>query len=165
MMHVEDCQTGTDAISGRVSDALHWLSGAAISFARGVNDTPKIAGVLLVAWSAHVEIDYALIAIAMALGGVLGAARVAETLSKKITPMATREAVVSGGASSVGLASTFTLPVSTTHVTSGSIFGIGLLRLRQADWGRVRDIVLSWVATLPMGAILAVVFYWLLSYS
>lgn len=77
--------------AGTVLIAAHWLPGAGISFARGVNDTPKIAGVLLVAWSAHVEIDYALVAIAMVLGGVLGAVRVAQTMSQKITPTVKRK--------------------------------------------------------------------------
>ena len=52
--------------------------------------------------------------------------------------------------------------MSTTHVTSGGLFGIGLLRRREADWKQVRDIALSWVATLPIGAVLAVMFYQLL---
>lgn len=65
-----DCRAGSEVVRLSISDALHWLPGAGISFARGVNDTPKIAGVLLVAWSAQVEIDYALVAIAMVLGGV-----------------------------------------------------------------------------------------------
>lgn len=59
----------------------------------------------------------------------------------------------------VALASPLGLPVSTTHVTSGGIFGIGLLRRHKADWNKVRDILLSWVATLPLGAVLAVLVY------
>src|SRR5713101_4844718 len=43
-----ECQTGAEAVRFSVTDGLHWLSGAAISFARGLNDTPKIAAVLLV---------------------------------------------------------------------------------------------------------------------
>ncbi len=62
----------------------------------------------------------------------------------------------------VTLATPLALPVSTTHVTSGSLFGIGLLRRREANWRQVRDILLSWVATLPIGAALAVLFYQLL---
>ena len=161
----EVCQTGIELVRWRIGDALHWLSGAAISFARGLNDTPKIAAVLLVAWTLASRTDYILVAITMALGGVLGAARVAQTMSKEITPMATQEAVVANwvSASLVTLASGFALPVSTTHVTSGSIFGLGLLRRKEADWHRVRDVVLSWLATLPTGAALAVVSYWLLA--
>jgi len=162
-----DCETSAEAGRFSISDALHWLSGAAISFARGVNDTPKIAAVLLVlpvAGAGSGQVNYLLVALAMAAGGLLGAARVARTMSRKITPMAMPEAVGANlvAATLVTLASRFALPVSTTHVTSGGLFGIGLLRRKQADWRRVRDIVLSWLGTLPLGAALASAFYWLL---
>lgn len=160
-----ECHTGAETVRGSVSDTLHWLSGAGISFARGLNDTPKIAAVLLVAAASATQLDYGLVAVAMALGGALGAARVAQTMSKQITPMAAEQAVTANlvAATLVTLASRFALPVSTTHVTSGGIFGVGLLRRGEADWGRVRDILLSWVATLPLGAGLAFVFYRLLA--
>jgi PiT family inorganic phosphate transporter len=159
----EECQTGSEVIRFTLSDALHWFSAAAISFARGLNDTPKIA-TLLVAAAGAVKLNYGVVASAMAVGGALGAARVAQTMSKQVTPMANREAVTANlvAGSLILLASGVALPVSTTHVTSGSIFGIGLLRRREADWGRVRDIVLSWAATLPLGAALAGAFYWVL---
>ncbi len=161
---MSECKTGVETVRFNIADGLHWFSGAAISFARGLNDTPKITAVLLVAAAGAVELDYFLVALAMAVGGLLGAARVARTMSKKITPMATPEAVSANlvAAALVTLATPLALPVSTTHVTSGGIFGIGLLRRKEADWRRVRDIILSWVATLPMGAMLAVAFYWLL---
>jgi len=110
------------------------------------------------------QANYVLVVLAMAVGGALGAARVAQTLSRRITPMATREAVTANlvAAALVTLASGYALPVSTTHVTSGSIFGIGLLRRQEADWRCVRDILLSWVATLPLGAALAALSYWLM---
>ena len=162
-----DCETGAEAARFRISDALHWLSGAAISFARGMNDTPKIAAVLLVlpaAGTAGAKWNYLLVALAMATGGLVGAARVARTMSQKITPMARPEAVGANvvAAALVTLASCLALPVSTTHVTSGGLFGIGLLRRKEADWRRVRDIVLSWVGALPLSAALACEFYWLL---
>lgn len=162
---LEECQTGAEVIRVGVGDALHWLSAAAISFARGLNDTPKIAALLLVASAAGARFHFGMVAVAMALGGILGATRVARTLSHKITPMATEEAVPANlvAAGLVTLASFWALPVSTTHVTSGSIFGIGLLRRHEADWRRVRDILLSWVATLPLGALLAAIFYALLA--
>lgn len=161
----EECETGTEVARLTMSDALHWLSGAAISFARGVNDTPKIAALLLVAAAGAVQLNYTLVGVAMAVGGILGAASVARTMSKKITPMATREAVTANlvAASLILAASKFALPVSTTHVTSGAIFGIGMLRRQEADWRRVRDVLLSWVGTLPMGAALAGLMYWILS--
>jgi PiT family inorganic phosphate transporter len=159
-----ECQAGEEVIRWSLTDALHWLSAAAISFARGLNDTPKIVAVLLVASAASLKMEFALVALAMALGGMLGAARVAQTMSKKIAPMAMPEATGANlvAAAVVTLASGWALPVSTTHVTSGSLFGIALLRRKQADWRRVRDILLSWLATLPLAAGAAVLFYWLL---
>ncbi len=156
-----ECRTGAELTRWSVSDALHWLSGAAISFARGLNDTPKIAAVLLLLFAGAAKMDYAMVALAMALGGALGAARVANTMSKQITPMATPEAVGANLVSAilVMLASRLALPVSTTHVTSGGIFGIGLLRRAEANWRRVGDILFSWVGTLPLGAALALIFY------
>ncbi len=161
----ERCHTGTETIRMRPGDALHWLSAASISFARGLNDTPKIAALLLTALAGAAQFNYFLVAVAIALGGVFFAARVAETMSKKITPMATGEAVAANltAASLVLLASAWALPVSTTHVTSGGIFGIGLLRRGEADWRRMRDILLSWVATLPLGAGTAAALYWWLA--
>jgi PiT family inorganic phosphate transporter len=159
-----ECNTGAEVVRGSVMDILHWLSAAGISFARGLNDTPKIAAVLLVAASAAVKLEYALVAVAMAMGGMLGAARVAQTMSKQITPMATEEAVGANlvAASLVTLASFFALPVSTTHVTSGSIFGIGWRRRHEADWKRVGNILLSWAGTLPLGAALGGILYLML---
>jgi PiT family inorganic phosphate transporter len=86
-------------------------------------------------------------------------------MSKKITPMATEQAVAANlvSATLVTAASFWAMPVSTTHVTSGSIFGIGLLHRGEADWGRVGEILLSWAGTLPVAALLAAACYWLLA--
>ena len=160
-----ECQTGEEVLRVSLTDALHWLSGAAISFARGLNDTPKITAVLLILpVAAGIKTNYLLVALVMATGGLLGAARVAKTMSKQITPMAAPEAVSANlvAAMLVTLASRLALPVSTTHVTSGGLFGIGLLRRKEADWHRVRDILLAWLGTLPVGAALAVLLYRLL---
>jgi inorganic phosphate transporter, PiT family len=154
-----ECDTGAVRLS--LADGVHWLSGAAISFARGLNDTPKIVAMLLVAAAASIKLDYLFVALVIAIGGTLGAVRIAHTLSKRITPMLAREAVAPNlvAAALVTLASPFALPVSTTHVTSGGIFGIGLFRRHEADWSTVRDILLAWVATLPLGAVLASLIY------
>jgi PiT family inorganic phosphate transporter len=158
------CETGTEIARLSLADMMHWFSSAAMSFARGLNDTPKIVAILLVAAAASVELNYFYVGLAIAVGGALGAVRVAQTMSRKITPMSAPEAVTANLVASmlVILASPLGLPVSTTHVTSGGIFGIGLLRRREADWSKVRDILLSWVATLPLGAFLALLLYKLL---
>jgi len=160
-----ECHTGAEIVRLKPVDAMHWLSAAGISFARGLNDTPKIAALLLVATSGAARANYFLVGAAIAIGGALGAARIADTLSKKITPMASDEAVTANMTTAflVLLASFWALPVSTTHVTSGGIFGIGLLRRKEADWRRVREILLSWLGTLPLGAALAAGLYWVVA--
>lgn len=161
-----DCETPATVAKWSISDTLHWFSGAAISFARGLNDTPKIAAALFVIPLAHSltpQRNIVLIGIVMALGGLLGASRVARTLSKKITPMPAADATGANlvAAALVGLASPLALPISTTHVTTGGIFGIGLRRHRETDWRRVREILLAWVGTLPLGASLGALCYFL----
>lgn len=159
-----ECQSGVEIAKFSIAGGIHWFSAAAISFARGLNDTPKLVAVLLVAAAYNARLNYLVVAAAVAIGGVLGATRIAHTLSKRITPMAAREAVTASlvAAALVTLASPFALPVSTTHVTSGGIFGIGLLRKAEADWGKVREILLAWLATLPLGAALAALTFLLL---
>ena len=68
-------------------DAAHFLSAGVVSFARGLNDTPKMAALLLVVQAFDIRWGLVLVAVAIALGGVLNARRVAETMSHKITAM------------------------------------------------------------------------------
>jgi len=61
------------------------------------------------------------------------------------------------------ISATMGLPVSTTHVSSSAIIGIGLLKgLRAVRWATVRDMVLAWIVTLPAAGILACLAYLLL---
>ena len=71
----------------KLLDKAHFLSAGLVSFARGLNDTPKIAALLLVVSALRIQWGVAIIGIAIALGGLLNARKVAETMSKKITPM------------------------------------------------------------------------------
>lgn len=148
-------------------DVVHTLSGAAVCFARGVNDTPKIAALLLatggVAASGGVSVSWrlGLVALAMAAGGLLQARKVAETMSHRITDLNTGQGLTSNlvTAALVLGASRFGVPVSTTHVSCGSIFGIGIAS-GAARWRTIGQIVLTWVTTLPLGAALGALLFW-----
>jgi PiT family inorganic phosphate transporter len=142
-------------------DALHFLSGGATSFARGLNDTPKIAALLLVVDGFDIRWGIALVAVAMALGGLLDARRVGKTLAKKITGMNPGEGFAGKLATAllVTTANWNPLPVSTTHVSVGSLAGIGIVT-RRAHWLGIGQIVLSWLVTLPCAAALAAVAAW-----
>jgi PiT family inorganic phosphate transporter len=135
---------------------LHFLSAATTCFARAVNDTPKLAALLLAAKATGVEVSFWIIAAAMAIGGLLNGRRVAETMSKKIVPLAHEQGLVANLVTSslVLSASSFGLPVSTTHVSVGSISGTGFVT-GKLDHGELGKIVLSWVVTLPLAALLA----------
>ncbi len=68
-------------------------------------------------------------------------------------------AVAIGAGSTVGIATLVGFPISTTHVSVGSLFGVGLVT-GQANPGVVISIVLAWVITLPCAAFLAGIAYW-----
>lgn len=140
-------------------DSLHWLSSAAASFARGLNDAPKILALGAVAGGGAA---YALVAAAMGVGSLVGGLRVTETLAQKVTPMNPTEGFAANLITSllVGAASVFGLPVSTTHVSSGAILGIGIRTGgRGVRWDTMRHMLLAWLVTLPVAALLAVVAY------
>lgn len=149
------------AVSGRgAAGAIHWATSGLIGFARGWNDTPKIVALALVALpaSSGSHAAFAVVALAMALGGLLSGRRVLATLAQKITPLPLGESLAASGVSSllVALASWRGLPVSTTHVTTGGILGAGMARsARDVRWHVVRDVALAWVVTIPAAALVA----------
>jgi PiT family inorganic phosphate transporter len=148
--------------SQKVMDGLHFLSAGVVSFARGLNDTPKIAAMLLAIRALDIRLGMVALAVAMAIGGLLSAARVAETMSVRITPMNHGQGFAANLTTGilVILASLFGLPVSTTHVSVGALVGIGLTR-REANTGVLRGIALSWLLTLPCAALCAAIVWWL----
>ena len=143
---------------------IHSLSGIAVCFARAVNDTPKIAALLLAAGAAGVNWKLGLVAAAMAIGGLLNSRKVAETMSKRITDLNPGQGLTGNlvTAALVLGASRLGVPVSTTHVSCGAIFGIGMVS-RTARWKTIAQILATWMTTLPMGAVLGAAIYWSLT--
>lgn len=139
-------------------DAAHIASAVCICFARGVNDTPKLAALLMTAQAIGVRAASVAITVAMVLGGLIFARRVAQTMSLGIAPLDHSRGLSANlvTAGLVLLASKFGLPVSTTHISVGSIVGVGLGG-RAINWQTTRSILLSWVGTLPLAATAAFV--------
>jgi PiT family inorganic phosphate transporter len=148
--------------SQQIMDAAHFLSAGTVSFARGLNDTPKIVALLLLWKTLDIRWGFAAVATIMAVGGLLNARKVAETMSKKITTMNHGQGFTANLTTAilVVLASLLGLPVSTTHVSVGSLFGIGLTT-GKANVPMISAIVLSWIVTLPCAAIAAGATHWL----
>ncbi|MFZ3285648.1 MAG: inorganic phosphate transporter [Telluria sp.] len=140
----------------RILDRMHVLSAALICFARGVNDTPKLAALLVAAQVVKVQSSVLLIAVAMAAGGLLLARRVAETMSQRLNRMDHAQGVAANliTAALVIMASQLSLPVSTTHVSVGSIAGVGA-SADTLDRNTLLQVLLSWVATMPLAAMIS----------
>lgn len=140
--------------AGPALDAAHYLSAGVVGFARGLNDTPKIAALLLAGEALPPPVTIAMVAATMLAGGVVAARRVAHTMSHRITAMNAGQGftanIVTGlvvvGASRAGL------PVSTTHVSAGALFGIGAVT-GGARWRTIGEMVLAWIVTLPVAAV------------
>jgi len=145
-------------------DIGHYISAGMVSFARGLNDTPKIVALMIAIPTLSIEYGMIAVALGMAIGGLLNARRIADTMGKKITPMSHGQGFAANLVTSfmVIFASRLGVPVSTTHCSVGSLFGIGLIT-RKADKRVVSKILLSWLLTLPVAAFLSAITYWLLN--
>ncbi len=140
----------------KILDIFHFLSAGVVSFARGLNDTPKIMGILIVVQLLDVQISMLSIAVAMALGGILSAKKVAHVMSNDITYLNHGQGFTANLVTGVLVlfASKFGMPVSTTHVSVSALFGIGMVN-KKANYDVIGKILLSWLITLPLGAVLA----------
>jgi PiT family inorganic phosphate transporter len=143
----------TSKPAGVMSKPMHILSGSAVCFSRAVNDTPKIASIALLGGAAgmsHISV-YAAIAVVMTLGGMLFVKRIAEVMCCEITEMNSAEGLTGNLVTAflVIIASKMGLAVSTTHVSVGALFGIGMEN-GSAHKKKIMAIVLSWVLTLPI---------------
>ena len=152
-------------------DSLHWISSGAASFFRGVNDAPKILAVGIAAGTlvGLTNIDlYVLVAGAMGAGSLIAGFRVTRTLAEKVTPIEPGNGFAANLVTAflVAIASRFALPVSTTHVSTGAIVGVGLSRgggdLR---WKTVGEMLLAWVVTLPASGALAALAYEIMRFT
>lgn len=105
---------------------------------------------------------------AIALGTLSGGWRIIHTMGSKITKLVPMGgfAAETAGALTIFVSSHFGIPVSTTHVITGAIVGVGSVRRKRAvRWGVARSIVWAWIFTIPMSAGIAALIYASLRYS
>ena len=158
----------------RVFSVLQVLAACAVAFAHGSNDVANAIGPL--AAVVHVARGAAMAGTAplepwmLMVGGigiVFGLAtwgyRVMETVGRKITELTPSRGFAAelAAALTIVLASRLGIPVSTTHILVGSVLGVGLARgIGALDMRVVGKILVSWVATLPIAALLSVFFFY-----
>jgi PiT family inorganic phosphate transporter len=149
---------------------LQLLSAAMYSLGHGSNDAQKtmgiIAGVLFTAGYLHqFEIPLWVILSAHAaigLGTLSGGWRIVHTMGSKITKLQPFGgfAAETSGAITLFLASSYGIPVSTTHTITGAIVGVGSVRrLSAVRWGVAQRIVWAWILTIPAAGIFAALTY------
>jgi phosphate/sulfate permease len=152
------------------------ISACFLAFAHGANDVANAVGPLaavisitregLVTAKAGVPVwVLALGAVGIVIGLATWGYKVMETIGTKITQLTPSRGFAAniGAATTIVLASRLGFPISTTHTLVGAVLGVGLARgVQFLNLRVIRDIVLSWIITIPAGALLAIVFYWLL---
>jgi inorganic phosphate transporter, PiT family len=153
---------------------LQIMSACMMAFAHGANDVANAIGPLSAAVAILTTGLYAVDAPvptwALALGGlgiVIGLAtwgwRVIETIGKKITELTPSRGFAAefGAALTIVLASRLGMPISTTHTLVGAVLGVGFARgLEAINLNTTRDILVSWVVTVPLGAILSIILFY-----
>lgn len=155
-------------------DTLHWITSGLTSLARGLNDAPKmatlLAGAVLLApasaGSGAMTAAFGAVALGMGAGSLIAGRKVTEVLAEKVTRMDHLEGFSANLTTAllVTVAARFGLPVSTTHVSSGAIVGMGLRKdARQVRWNTLRDMGFAWVVTLPVTGLIAAGSYLVLS--
>jgi inorganic phosphate transporter, PiT family len=161
---------GNPARINKTARRLQFLSAALNCLAHGGNDAQKtmgiIAGLMVSAGymqTFHIPLWIKLSAMtAMALGTLTGGWRIVKTMGQRITKIRPLDAICADSASfaSIFLATHFGVPVSTTHVITGAVSGVGAAkRMSAVRWGVTLKIVWAWVFTIPGSALVAGFFY------
>jgi len=171
-----ECGREDSGILRFTSNHLHWMTSGGTSFARGMNDAPKMVALILVAGAvsgAPLGVDVAmqpvafiLVALGMMAGSWVAGRRVTGVMAEKVTPMDHHEGFVANlvTAAMVGPGAALGLPMSTTHVSSGAIIGLGSQDAGRLNWKTVRQMLLAWIITVPAAAVLGIAVFGILRY-
>jgi len=160
---------------------LQLVSSAAFSLGHGANDAQKVMGLIGAAiiyyegTKGHIlsfnqfANEYAWVPftsfLCIGLGTLSGGWKIVKTMGTKITKVTPLEGVAAetAGAITLFLTEHFKIPVSTTHTITGSIIGVGATkRLSAVRWGVTVNLLWAWILTIPISAVLAAVFYYII---
>jgi phosphate/sulfate permease len=144
-----------------------WVSSAAMAFGHGLQDAQKTMGVITLALvvTHHLE-TFAVplwvklsCALAISAGTASGGARIMRTLGRRVFKLDNASAFAAQSVASAVLLTTayaYAAPISTTHVITSSVMGVGATRkLSAVRWGVAGNILLAWVLTLPAAGLMA----------
>lgn len=164
------------ALVEKIFAKLQIMTACMMAFAHGANDVanaigPLSAAIMLIRYNTVTAIQ-PIPSWVLAIGGagiVVGLAtwgwRVIETIGKKITLLTPTRGFTAefGAAAVIAVASRLGMPISTTHTLVGAVIGVGLARgIGSLDMSTTRNILISWFITVPTGAVLAIITYFVL---
>ena len=160
---------------------LQLVSSALFSIGHGLNDSQKVMGIIAAAMiAAHpLGLGMGIQAIddlpnwvafscftMISLGTMSGGWKIVKTMGSRITKVTPLEGMVAetAGALTLYLTEYLKIPVSTTHTITGAIIGVGATkRLSAVRWGVTKDLLVAWILTIPVSALLAAGIYWIVS--
>ena len=165
------CRRRTQRVTDIWFRRLQLVSSALYSIGHGSNDAQKTMGIIwLLLISAGLtstsHLPYWVVIacyVSISLGTLFGGWRIVKTMGQRITKLKPVGgfAAETGGAMSLFLASSFGIPVSTTHTITGAIIGVGSTRrVRAVHWGVAGNVVVAWVLTIPASALIAAAAWW-----
>ena len=155
------------------------VSSALFSIGHGLNDSQKVMGIIAAALIAthiqHPEIGAGIESVsdlpswvafacftAISLGTMSGGWKIVKTMGTRITKVTPFEGVVAetAGALTLYLTEFLKIPVSTTHTITGAIIGVGSVkRLSAVRWGVTQKLLVAWILTIPVSALIAAAVY------
>jgi PiT family inorganic phosphate transporter len=151
---------------------LQLVSSAAYSMGHGANDAQKTMGIIWLLLIAnglttkdHLP-NWVVFScfVAIGFGTMFGGWRIVKTMGQRITKLKPVGGFAAECAGSIALfmATSFSIPVSTTHTITGAIIGVGTTRGSSAvRWGVAGNIVIAWIVTIPASALIAAIAWWL----
>ncbi|TAD85943.1 MAG: anion permease [Bacteroidetes bacterium] len=183
------CRRSNPHVAENWFKKLQLVSSAAFSLGHGGNDAQKVMGIIgaaLIYYELKVVEDPTYLAmaakdrfnhfvddywwvpmasfLAIALGTLSGGWKIVKTMGSRITKVTPLEGVAAetAGAITLFLTEHLKIPVSTTHTITGAIIGVGATkRLSAVRWGVTISLLWAWILTIPISAILAAIFYFI----
>lgn len=173
------CKKGNPHKVNRWFRRLQLVSSGLFAIGFGLNDSQKVMGIIgaamIAAYAEGIDLgisefsqlpDWVAFACftAIALGTMTGGWKIVKTMGSKITKVTSLEGVAAETAGAITLYVTefLRIPVSSTHTIAGAIIGVGAVkRLSAVRWGITRNLLIAWILTIPVSALLGALIFFL----